>query len=59
MAIIIIEDVPKDQKEEECARARVFGAISCKVVKDHGDMVDIEIVFPDKEKLQDRITRTE
>jgi|GEM_PF-3585703 len=59
MAIIIIEDVPKDAKDKECRRAKAFGATSCKVIKDEGDTVDLEVVFPDKEKHEDRIARSD
>ncbi len=58
MAIIIIEDVPKNAKDKECKRAKAFSATSCTVIKDKGDTVDLEIVFPDKEKHEDRVARS-
>lgn len=57
MAIVIIEDVPKDQKSVECDRAKAFGSTSCRVIREEGETVDLEVVFPDKEKHQDRTAR--
>lgn len=57
MGIQIVEDVPSNRWKDDCKTARLLGATGCRVIKDNGETVDLEITFPDREKSAERDAR--